>query len=805
MSQFRDDLRWAARHARRRPIFAVAVIVTLAVCLAAATTAFGTASAVLWRTLPFHAADELVFVWEETERDGLPQASRVTGARYAAWRDTASGLSSISLFGAAEFSVDGPDTRTTVRGVRVSANYFDTLGIRPLLGRTFVPEEETPGRHRVVVLSHAFWQQQLGGRADAVGETLRLSGETYTIVGVMPPVTFPAWPANPALVTLDAESRQLWVPIPAVPALLQSGRAHVFGAVARLASGVSRTDVAERLNRTSGPASVDPHRATLHPLRDQFVMEARTPLLALAGAALAVLFIACANLAALYVSSFESRRAELAVRAALGAGIPRLARQLVLETSLLGAAGAAGGLVLAQLALSRVPSVLPPSFPFLTTPAIDARVAAFTVGLALLACLVMAAVPMVRVVFAGSPRGVAARPRTTVYRVLVVSQMAAAFALVVAASLLGQSLQSVRGQNPGFVVDRVFVADIGLGDGPAIGPARIASIEQQVMASITARPMVRAVATAYDHPLEANWSESPAISGEPGTPDERRPVELRIVSPGYFETLEVELLEGRTLADRDTIDAPGVAVINEALAREIGGVALGRRLRSGTPRFTYGDEAPAEFEIVGVVANERFRGLEQPAQPAFYLSTRQFPQTDVSVLVRTSGEPIAAASEVRAALREVDPAITITRSTSLDAILAGQLAARRLTTDLIGGCGLAALTLAALGMYGLLAVLVSSRTREIGVRLAIGASPSAVARHILSDSLMNAAIAIIAGSVLAVAAGRLLESLLVGVSARDPLTMGAVAAVLLVVATAAALVPARRAARIDAVTALRAE
>jgi ABC-type lipoprotein release transport system permease subunit len=205
------------------------------------------------------------------------------------------------------------------------------------------------------------------------------------------------------------------------------------------------------------------------------------------------------------------------------------------------------------------------------------------------------------------------------------------------------------------------------------------------------------------------------------------------------------------------------------------------------------------------VANERFRGLERPASPAFYLSTRQFPQSAVSLLVRTSGDPLAAASDVRAALRDVDPAITVNRATSLEAILGEQLAARRLTTDLIGGFGLTALLLAALGMYGLLTVLVASRTREIGVRLAIGASPSTVARHIVGDSLVNAAMGLVAGTILALATGRLLSSLLVGVSARDPLTMAAVAAVLLVVATAAALLPARRAARVDAITALRAE
>src|SRR3954471_14478587 len=216
----RDDLRWAVRYAVRRPVLAVTIGATLAVAIAAATTAFGLASAVLWRPLPFRDAQRLVFVWEENRRDGQPYASRVTAARYAAWRDAAAaGLTSTSLCGATGFTIDTPGGATSVRGVRVSANYFDTLGIQPLLGRTFAADEEQPGNHRVVILSYPLWRERFGGRRDALGETLRLSGQPYTIVGVMPLEMFPAWPVNPAVVTLDPDARQLWVPIPRTPEL----------------------------------------------------------------------------------------------------------------------------------------------------------------------------------------------------------------------------------------------------------------------------------------------------------------------------------------------------------------------------------------------------------------------------------------------------------------------------------------------------------------------------------------------------------------------------------------------------------
>jgi predicted permease len=801
MKTLLDDVRWAVRYARRRPVFAFAVTITLAVAIAAATVAFGLCRAVLWRPVPFDDASRLVFVWEELERGGQPHAGRVTGSRYAAWRDTQSGLVSISLFGAAGFTMDGPAGAVSVRGVRVSAGYFETLGIRPALGRTFLAAEELPGHHRVVILSYAFWQQRLGARREAIGETLRLSGEPYTIVGVMPPVTFPGWPVNPATVTLEPDARELWTPIPGTPALDADSRAHVFGVIARLGPGVTEANVVDRLNRTSVDGAPDAHRARLAPLRQQFVTEARTPLLALAGATLALLLIACANLATLYASAFEARRSEFAVRAAIGAGASRLVRQVAIEATLLAAVGAAGGLLLAGAALPAIPRFVPPSIPFLTAPAVDAHVVAFAVVVALISVTMLAGWPMARLMLATPlPRGTAAGPRSAVHRELVVSQLAITVALAAAAGLLGQSLWAVRVQPTGFAIDGVLVADIGLPAAPS-DALRITTAEQRLLDAIAARPNVLAVAAAYDHPLEANWSEAPAVSGDVTAEDQRRPAELRIVSPGYFHALEVELLDGRTLTARE---GDGAAVVNEAFAREIGGRAIGRRIRTGTPRLTFAG-APNEFEIVGVVANERFRGLEQPAQPAFYLSTRQFPQATFALLVRTPGDPLGIASDVRAAVRATDAAITFDRPTSLDRILSEQLVPRRVTTDLIGGFATLALGLAALGLYGLLAATVGTRRREIAIRIAVGARPAAIARQLVGDCLRHVGVGIALGCGFALLSGRLLEGLLVGVSPQDPATLTAVAALLLTVALLAALVPARRAACVDPAEALRAE
>jgi putative ABC transport system permease protein len=806
LASLKPDLTASVRHAARRPGLIAAMAATLAVTIAGATTAFGVAAAVLWRPLPFADEANLVFVWEEAERDGQRTPSRVTGFRYAGWRDERGVLTSTAMFASAGFTLETPDGAESIRGVRVSPRYFETLGIQLLHGRTFGPSEEQPGNNQVVVLSEPFWRERFGGRADAIGQTLQLSGRPYTIVGVARQAVYPGWPTNPAVVSIDPQSQRFWVPIVRTPQLDQSGRAHVFGVVARLAPGVTLEQAAESLNRRIDPSALDSHAVRVTPLRDQFVRDARTPLLALLGAALATLLIACTNLAALQLSAFEARRSEFAVRAAIGASTGRLIQQIGVEALLLVTAGGIPGILLAGVALAWLPQILPESVPLLTAVTMDPRVAMFGLGLAAFACAIIAGWPVVRLAAAApAPRGVAVQARSGVYRTLVVSQIAMAVALTSAAALLARSFNSVRAEQTGFDINDVLIAQIGLPTAGTPDPRAIAVREQALLTAVSTTPGVRAVAAAYDHPLQANWSEAPTIVGDATAPDQRAQSELRIVSPGYFEALTVPLLDGRALSERDDLEAPGAAVVNEAFARQLGGRALGRRIRSGTPQFLYGTAAPSEFEIVGVVGNERFRGLEAPALPAFYLSTRQFPQTGFVLLARTARDPLAVAAVVRARIRQLDAGITFNAPTTLEGVLGEQLMERRVTARVMSGFAVAALGLAAVGLYALLVMLVANRRRDIGIELALGASRQRIAAAVLRESAVNAAAGITLGVVLAVITGRLIRALLVGVSPADPMTIGTVVATLAVVSMAAACAPAIRASRVDPISALRGE
>lgn len=798
------DLRGSWRYLARNRTPTFTVILTLTAALTAVLTTFGMARAVLWQPLPFVESDRLVFAWEQADREGVLTPTRVTSGRFTYWREHQPVFNGVAAFGASTLTLDSAEGRRAVRGLRVTANYFDVLGFRPLLGRTFRANEDLPGADRVIVLSHALWSARFGGRPDVVGTRVPFDDTSYLVVGVMPPVVSPGWPSNPAVVSLSAEQRQFWVPLTRTPQFAASTRAHVLGVIGRLATGRTINDAMAALAETAEAPGGDRDRGTLTPFRAQFVTNAREPLLVLLGAALAVLLVAATNLAGLQASAFARRRAEFSMRAALGAGTSRLAQQLIIEALLLTAAAGTAAVLITRIFLRWLPAQLPPSVPLLTVPAIDAPVGAAAFALVALTAAILSAWPVSRLLTSSpAPRGVAPRSRASVYRLLVISQIAVTMGLVSAGALLVESLRRVYAQDPGFVVQNTVVADLALPSGLST-PDQIGGGVNAIVEAAGQITGVAAATAAYDLPLEANWTDPVAIVGD-SSPQAERAVELRIVHPSYFRTMGTEIIDGRALAPTDQWSSAGAVVINESLARELGSHAIGKHLTSGAASYGSASGEPREFEIVGIAEDERFRGLEAPSRPAIYLSTSQFPQSTVSLLLRTDRPAAAIAAPLREAVRRVRPGSTLEAITSLDRVLADQLSPRRTTTKMVSTFALGALALAALGLYSLMAISVDERRRELGVRIALGASPSSLAVDVIGRAMRWTGAGLALGLVLSIASGRFVSSLLVGVSAADPATLVAVATIFIVVATAATLAPAVRASRVDAVQSLRGE
>jgi putative ABC transport system permease protein len=799
------ELRGSWRYLTRHRISSLAVILTLAVGFTAALTTVAVARSVLWRPLPFPQADRLVFVWESPADDDAGAPTRVTAARYAEWRDHNTVFADIAAFGAAGLTIDTADGRRAIRGVRVTARYFSVLGVTPAIGRTFIDSDEASGAPPVIVLSHALWTTAFGARRDVIGTAARFGATTYTVIGVMPPIVSPGWPANPAVVSLDREQRQFWVPIARTPQFESSGRAHVLGVVARLAPGRSPADATQALRRTAPSGAPDPHSGVATPFREQFVRDARGPLMLLLAAACAVLLTTATNLAGLQAAAFERRRAEFSVRAALGAGLPRLLRQLLVESLVLSVLGAALALAATTVLLAWLPSRLPSSIPLLTATTVDAPTILIAVGLMLVMSVILCAWPAMRMATAApAPRGVAGRAGTPIFRSLVIAQITVTVGLISAAALLGASLRNVYGQNAGFAIDHRLIVDLSLPAATNTPESVIAGLGE-VTHAVAALPGVRGVAASYDHPLAANWSGVFGLIGDAPTAEgPNRDAELRIVSPSYFATAGADVIDGRAFTDDDVAARPGVALINAAMARSIGGTVIGRQLTTGAPS-SWGPPAPAEVTIIGIVEDERFRGLESASRPAVYLSTLQFPQTTLSLIVRTSGDPEALSAAARLAAGRALPSLTVGRVTTLERLLNEQLAARRATTGVVVAFALGTLALAALGLYGLMAVSVDNRRREFGVRVALGASPGSLATDVVMRALRWTTFGVAGGLASSLLTNRLLAGLLFGVQASDPLILALVAAVLAVVTVVATLTPALRAARVDPLEALRGE
>jgi putative ABC transport system permease protein len=809
-SMFSQDLRYALRTLYRWPGFTAVVVLTLALGIGANAAIFSVVNAVLLRPLPYTAPDRLVFVLgTPTDGDSAKVGSLSSYPDYADFRERAKSFSQLAAMSVRQTTVTGQSFEPAiVSGSPVTANLFPMLGVAPALGRSFLAEEDKPGAPAVVIVSDQFWRQRLNTNPNVVGSALAVNGTPATIVGVMPPrFDFPGRAA-------------LWFPA-AAPNDPRTRGQHSFSIVGRLAPGVTlataNREVAgiARQLETEYPGMNAKRGARVQGMAEAIVGDVRPALLVLLGSVGLVLLIVCVNVANLFLARATARTREVAVRTALGAGRSRLARQFLTESVVVTAIGSSLGLVVAYWGSKLLVSKAPRTIPRASEIGIDGNVLLFLLALSVITAVIFGVLPALQMSRGmpiaslreggrGARGGIA---RRGLRQALVVSEVALAVVLVVGASLLVKSFWKMQRVDPGFVPDRMVVVQIQLPPSRYAGFAdgdRVRAFYADLYTRLTARPEVQSVAVAMQHPLAPGWTSSFTIAGREPPPAGQEPESsIRPVMPGYFRAVGAKLLRGREIQESDGVGAPGVVVINEAFARLHfpNEDPLGRRIE----RASWWKGMPTSYEIVGIVADERFQGPRAPADPATYFSMAQFTFNDNWLLVRTKGDPKPFIPHLRQIVWSMDRDLPLENVRTMDQILDESVADSRFNTVLLSLFAIVALVLAAIGIYGVLAYTVAQRTSEIGLRMALGAQRSSVLRLVVGNGLTLALIGVAIGAAGSLLATRALERLVFGVSTTDPVVFGAVALALTAVAGTAALVPALRASRVDPIVALRAD
>ena len=797
------ELSLALRRLRRSPAFTAAAVLTLALGIGANSALFSLADAALLRPLPYPTADRLMMLWETQPGAGKPR-ERASAANFLDWRRRAPAFDAMAAWDDWGMALTGAGEPEELSTVVASPNLFQLLGVTPALGRAFLPEEETSGRNRVVILSHDFWAGRFGGEPGVIGRTLTLDGLPHEIVGVMPEgFRFP-----------DEASVALWSPLAFGASELVTRAERRFQVMGRLAPGATPADAQSQLALVAArlaeahPETNAGWSAVVVPAAEAVAAGGRPALTLLLGTVALVLLLACANVAHLFLARTTDRERELAVRVALGGGPARLLRLLVLESGVVAVLGALLGVALAAWAVPMVYTLDPGLLPRWRQGTVDLRVLGLTIALlvpVVFACGVLPGLHTLRLGAAPTQAGLrltAGRERSRVRRALIVGEVSLAAVLLAMAGLHLRSLVRLQQVDPGFEAERVLAATI-FPSGP-----RYESDEQQIgffdrllerlegqpavvaAGAVTTLPM-SPIGIDYDLPFSADGSPPPS-------PAERREVDFRVVAGDYFSALGVPVL-GRTFDATDREDGAPVVMVNRTLAERYfpGESPLGRQVWVGG--------GVGQATVVGMVGDVRHRGLAARPRPELYVPYRQYPHGGMTVVVRGLGDPAGLTRLLKEAVYGMDPAQPLTGLTTLTDLLSGSVAPQRFNLMLLGGFAALALVLAAVGVYGIVAYTVSGRTREIGIRMALGAAGRDVGRAVMGPALGPSAAGIAIGSAVAALVGRALAPDLYRVSPQDPLTFTFVALILLGAAAVACAIPARRARRIDPVVALRSE
>jgi predicted permease len=805
MNDLLRDIRIAIRALRRQPGFAAVAVLTLALGIGTSTAVFSLVNGVLLKPLALRDPDRLFAVYSANHAAGRLDAG-VSPPDVDDWRAQqhaftdlggyffSEGLSGLDFTGAGE-----PQRLSTVF---VTPGFFGALGASPVAGR--LPHEDElvrGGPNRIVVLAHGFWQRRFGASTAVVGTTLTLNGEPYEVIGVMPPLRFPA------------ENADVFAPYSTIPehAIPWNRSVRILRVIGRALPGVTRaraqeemTTIARRLaQQYSANAAWDD--ATVRPLRDTITGPVRTPLLVLLGAVGFVLLMVCVNVAGLQLARATTRQREVAVRASLGAGRGRLVRQLLTESLVLAGAGCVAGVVLAQGAVALFLRISTGQLPRASEVGLDLPVLAFAVGLSLITGLLFGVIPALHASTTDPRAGLQHGARSTaggrVTRVriaLVVGQVALAMMLAAGAGLMTRSFVTLLRVDPGFVPENLVAVQFSISTVRHPGPGYVAYY-QDVIDRVRTLPGVLAAGAVKDAPLRgAGELVGLTLPGMVVPPGQDAPLAAMLnVSDGYFHAIGARMLDGREFTSRDGADAPRVVVVNDAFAKQWfpGARAVGKQVLLGdTP-----------FEVVGVVNDIRQLAVDEAAQPTVYLDNHQNSRVKTTLVARVRGDPLAAARSIQQVIWSLDREQTITSVFTFAQSMTRAMGRSRLLTTLLVGFGVFGLLIGALGVFGVLTYLVNQRQREIGLRLALGAAPQAVMGVFVRHGLRVTLVGMVIGIAGALGVGRFLGAVLYGVQATDPSTLGAVAAVLLSVALLASWLPARRAARINPVEALRHE
>ena len=818
MRTLAQDVHHALRAFRRTPAFTAGAVLSLAIGIGANSAIFSVASALLLRPLPYRQADRLAILWNRSPGLGITEDWFST-AQYFDIRATAA-FEDVAIAIGANFNLTGDGEPERIGTIRVSSNLLPMLGVHPQLGRAFDPADDAPGRAGTAILGHGTWVRRYGGDPAVLGRTLILNGQPYEIVGVLPAAFSLAREVMPTLG--GAENAEILLPLPLGPEAAAFRGREDYNVLARLrpdgslGAAQAQMDALTARLRREHPNLYPPNGGLtfdIVPLQEQVVGDVRGALGVLVGAVALVLVIACANVANLLLSRALSRQKEIAVRAAIGATRGRIGRQLLTESVLLALAGGAVGMLFAFWTLEGIRALGAASVPRIREIGIDVPVLFFTLVLSAAAGVLFGLAPAWRLSrgdlsFALSSTGRAAAGAGALWgrgnrlrRLLVVAELALSVMLLVGAGLLLRSFARLQQVAPGFEKAGVLTLEVTMSGGRYPDAAAVLEKYREVWERLRRLPGVQAVGAVSALPLSQMFAWGPiTVEGRPRAAGEAFiNADQRMVAAGYFEAMRIPLLEGRLPGERDTRTTPRVVVVDAHMAEQLwpGGAALGKRIRIGS------DEDAPWTTVIGIVGRVKQYTLDSDSRIALYVPHTQFPTRALNIVVRSAGPPEDLSAPVRAELRAVDPDLPVYNVRTMEQRVSESLARRRFSMLLLTLFAALALGLAALGVYSVVAYLVSQGMRELGIRVALGATPRQILSLVVGQTMTVAAVGIAGGIGGALVATRWLRSMLFGVDPSDPATFLAVIALLGGIALAASGLPAARGARVDASAVIR--